>query len=115
MLEFYMIFAQKNIFPDFFFWGGATAPCPRLLRLWLTRTFKGYFLQTVQSSNFSGKMTHNMCRYELCTLSQKTPTQPFCNNWGTWTDFNNSEMICKKDGIKFATSPQYVAALPCET
>jgi len=47
MLEFYMIFARKNIFPDFFglcaaniltltrfFRGGATAPFPRLLCLW---------------------------------------------------------------------------------
>ena len=38
--EFYIIFARKILFPDFFFWGGghARAPlCPRLLRLWTPR------------------------------------------------------------------------------
>ena len=42
MPEFYIIIARKNIFPDFFFWGGgARAPCPpsptpmRLMQLYV--------------------------------------------------------------------------------
>ena len=35
MSEFYMIIAGEIFFPIFFLGGGAHAPAPRLLRLWL--------------------------------------------------------------------------------
>jgi len=69
ILEFYMIFWPKNIFPDvFFFWGGAVAPSPTSIPLRVTLLVATNVLplgQTANVRNIKQRNTYSTESYKL--------------------------------------------------